>query len=320
MISGLLKSSTAREPWRYEAIADPGGGLCLRRDDDTVPCLYDAINPAAIVETMDALLIGVMAINMAPFQMGYELDAATGSLVARTANEAITAAVEAHPDRFVGMGTLPMQEPESAIAELEWVMTEARMKGVQLGSNVGGVYLGDARFRPVWEAIADLDAAVFIHPLNLLGSDRLGDYFLANLIGNPVESARSIADVIFSGLLDDFPSLRICFAHGGGAASILLGRWDHGYEKRPVARGRLTRPPGDFFRMLYFDHIAHSERALRYLLDIVGADHVVIGTDFPFDMGPSDPVGSVESAATLTADEKVQITSITARRFLGLNA
>jgi aminocarboxymuconate-semialdehyde decarboxylase len=274
------------------------------------------MEPSAIVEAMDALRIDMMAIDLAPFQMGYALDAPTGISIAKVANEAIADAVDRYPDRFVGLGTLPMQDVAAAVAELERLMADRRMKGVQLLSNVRGAYLGDERFRPVWQAIADLGAAVFVHPGNMIGTDRLGEYFLANLIGNPVETARSIADVIFSGLLDELPDLRICFAHGGGAASSMIGRWDRGHAVRPQAKGRIERAPSDYFRMLYFDHITHSPRVLRFLVDLVGAGHVMLGTDYPFDMGPDAPVDDVEHGDGFSDEEKRQIISETAHRFL----
>lgn len=319
MVRDLLASDSARDSWRYTKEIDERGELCLTRPGDRVPCKYDPVDPAAIVETMDALRIDVMAINLAPFQMGYELDIATGIDVAKVANEGLAEAVDRYPQRFVGMGTLPMQDVAAAIVELERLMADPRMYGVQLLTNVAGTYLGDQRFRPVWQAIADLGAAVFVHPGNMIGSDRLGAYFLANLIGNPVESTRSIADVIFSGLLDEFPDLRICFAHGGGAAPSLLGRWDRGHAVRPNAKGEIDRPPSEYFRMLYFDHITHSERGLRFLADLVGADHVTLGTDYPFDMGPDDPVGVVERDEAFSDYEKEQIISGSALRFLRMD-
>jgi aminocarboxymuconate-semialdehyde decarboxylase len=282
-----------------------------------VPCFYEPIELDQIIENMDRLDIAVMAINVAPFQMGYELDSGTGAKVARIGNEAIVEACAAYPSRLIGMGTLPMQDVDAAIAELDWVMS-AGMAGVQLGSNVNGVYLGDRDLRPIWRTIDDLDASVFVHPVNLIGSDRLGAYFLANLIGNPVDSTRSIADIIFSGLLEELPRLKICFAHAGGAAPYLLGRWDHGYEKRPGARGHIGRLPSEYFKKLYFDHIAHSSAALRFLIDLVGPEHVMVGSDYPFDMGPDQPVACVEKLADLSAYEKDLILTANARNFLGI--
>jgi aminocarboxymuconate-semialdehyde decarboxylase len=317
-VSDLLRAEGRDDTWRYERSNDADGVVRLKRGSDDVPCFYEPSDLAQVIGNMDALDIEVMAINLAPFLIGYELEAATGAQVARVANEAIAAASVAFPDRFVGMGTLPMQDVGLAISELEWVI-QSGMAGVQLGSNVNGVYLGDQRFRPIWKAISELGAAVFVHPVNLIGAERLGDYFLANLIGNPVDSTRSIADVIFSGLMEEHPELRICFAHAGGAAPYLLGRWDHGYLRRPKARGRISRLPSEYLKMLYFDHISHSEPALRFLIDQVGAEQVMIGTDYPFDMGPEEPVGFVERAESLSVDEKRLITFENARRFLGLN-
>lgn len=319
VIPELLKGEAANEEWRYELSRDDDRGVSVSRGSDIVPCLYEPTDVNQIVENMDKLRVGVMAINIAPFQMGYELEPKTGARIARVANESLISAASKFPDRFVAMGTLPMQDVDATLAELSWLMSEGNMSGVELGSNVNGVYLGADRFRPVWEAIEDLGAAVFVHPVNLLGKDRLGEYFLANLIGNPVDSTRSIADVVFSGLLEAFPRLRICFAHGGGAAPILLGRWDHGYRKRPSARTRISRPPSELLRMLYFDHITHSELALRHLLDLVGPEQVMIGTDYPFDMGPDEPVAWLEGLESLSSIEKAAILSGNARKFLRID-
>jgi aminocarboxymuconate-semialdehyde decarboxylase len=319
VIDALLKGPNANDSWRYERGFDDEGGVLLRRAEDRVPCLYEPTDVGVIVQNLDVLGINLMAINVAPFQMGYELDPVTGSRVARIANEAIAAAVEAHPRRLVGMGTLPLRDSKAAIDELEWIL-EADMAGVELGSNVGGVYLGDPRFRPVWRAIDDAGAAVFIHPMNVIGADRLGDYFLTNLIGNPVETARCIADVVFSGLLDDLPDLRICFAHGGGAVPSVVGRWDHGFHKRLGNRVNLGQLPSEYLKSFHYDHITHSSRGLRFLIDLVGADRVMIGSDYPFDMGFDDPVGFVADADVLTENERSLITSVNARRFLRCDA
>ena len=318
VIPALLKREGASDTWRYESRMVEDGSVLLTRGSDSVPCFYQPTDLEQIIENMDLLGIQTMAINVAPFQMGYELDPKIGTEVARIANNTLAEACAAHPDRFVGMGTLPMQDAPSAITELEWLIGSG-MAGVQLGSNVNGVYLGDEHFRPVWQAISDVDAAVFVHPVNLIGADRLADYFLANLIGNPVDTTRCIADVIFSGLLEENSGLKICFAHAGGAAPYLVGRWDHGYLKRTKARGRISRLPSDYLKMLYFDSIAHSEKALRFLIDLVGREQVMIGTDYPFDMGPDRPVRFIDDASSLTSEDKRLITSQNARRFLGLD-
>ena len=318
VIDELLSKPGATEAWRYERGFDDQGGIVLRRADDRVPCFFEPSEIDAIVTNLDHLGIDTMAINIAPFQMGYELDGRTGRRNARVANEAIATAVDAHPLRFVGMGTLPLQDTDAAIAELDWIVG-AGMVGVELGSNVGGAYLGDQRFRPIWQAIVDAGTAVFVHPVNLIGADRLGAYFLANLIGNPVETTRCIADVVFSGLLDDLPDLRVCFAHGGGAVSSLAGRWDHGFLKRLSGRVNLAHRPSEYLKLFYYDHITHSSRSLRFLIDLVGADRVMIGSDYPFDMGPDDPVGSVDGDDGLTETERSLLTSINARRFLRLD-
>lgn len=317
VIPALLKGDMGTETWRYQRDVDTEGNVVLRRGSDNVPCFYEPIDLERIIENMDKLGIAVMAINVAPFQMGYELDAATGAEIARIANDTLAEACATYPSRLVGMGTLPMQDVAAAIAELERVVS-AGMAGVQIGSNIHGVYLGDQSLRPVWQAIDDSDAAVFVHPLNLIGSDRLGAYFLANLIGNPMDSTRSIADVVFSGLLDELPRLKLCFAHAGGAAPYLLGRWDHGFEKRRSARGRIDRVPSDYLKKLYFDHISHSGAALRFLVDLVGPGQVMVGTDYPFDMGPDDPVGFVNEIPGISAREREMILSNNARDFLGL--
>ena len=319
VIDELLKGPDATDAWRYERGFDEEGGVLLRRGGDRVPCFYEPTDTGEIVRNLDVLGIELMAINIAPFQMGYELDVATGCRVARIANEAIAAAVDAHPRRLVGMGTLPLRDTKAAIAELEWIVGTG-MSGVELGSNVGGIYLGDARFRPVWQAIADAGVAVFVHPINVIGADRLGAYFLANLIGNPVETSRCMADVIFSGLLDELPDLRICFAHGGGASASLVGRWDRGFHKRLGREVSLVRSPSEYLKLFYYDHITHSSRSLRFLIDLVGADKVMIGSDYPFDMGPDDPVGSVANDDGLTEIERSLLTSTNALKFLRLSA
>jgi aminocarboxymuconate-semialdehyde decarboxylase len=319
VVRELLRSQSQTDPWRYETRRRDNGELYLCREDDIVPLLYEAMDVPGIVKNLDLLRLDIMALSIIPPQMSYRLDAGIGLAASRVANDAIASAVAAYPKRFVGLGVLPLQNVEYSLEELDRIMGELEMKGVQLGSNVDGIYLGDDRFRPLWAAIHDFEALVVVHPVNLIGADRLRPYFLSNLIGNPVETTRCIADIVFSGLLDAFPRLKICFAHGGGVVASLLGRWDHGYAKRPQHAERINRPPSEYARMLYYDMITHSAEALECLTRQVGIDHIVIGTDYPFDMGPTDPLGFVEGLEGLTGDAKLQIAGGTAARLLGLS-
>jgi len=315
----LLKSEEHTDPWRFELRKREDGALYLTREGDTVPLLHEAIDLPRIVTTLDFLRIDMMALSVIPPQMGYRLEHDEALSLSRVANDAIADAAATYPQRFVGLGNLPLQNIEASMNELRRIMALPGMKGVQLGSNVDGVYLGDDRFRPLWAAVQKADAVVFVHPVNLIGADRLRPYFLANTVGNPVETARGIADIVFSGLLDEFPGLKICLAHGGGVVASLLGRWDHGYEVRPQHAERISRPPSEYARMLYYDTITHSPEALRFLGSQVGFDHIVIGTDYPFDMGPADPVGFVEGLEGLSDHTKRQIAGGTAARLLGLS-
>jgi aminocarboxymuconate-semialdehyde decarboxylase len=319
VVRELLKSSRHDDPWRYELHEPDSGDPYLTRDSDVVPLLYEAMNVPGIVSTLDRLRLDVMALCIIPPQMGYQLDADTGLAVSRTANDAIAAAVSAYPQRFVGLGNLPLQDVAASLDELSRIMSVPGMKGVQLGSNVRGAYLGEERFRPLWAAIEKAGAVVFVHPVNLIGADRLRPYFLSNVIGNPVETTRATADIIFSGLLDEFPGLKICLAHGGGVVGSLLGRWDHAYRARPQHTPRINRQPSEYARMLYYDTITHSAESLECLGAQVGFDHIVIGTDYPFDMGPADPVGFVENLEGLAGATKRQIAGETAARLLGLS-
>ncbi len=319
VVKELLKSPEQMESWRYELITASGGGKLLRSERRTNgPIPREPVELPKIIEHLDATRVDVMAVSVSPTHMYYELDDRTGLSTSRVVNDAIAAAVAAYPKRFVGLGNLPLQNLELSIEELRRLVGELKMPGIQLGSSLGGAYLGADRFRPLWEVIQGLDVFVFVHPNDVIGADRLREYYLGNLIGNPVETARCIADVVFSGLLEQFPKLKICFAHAGGAAPFLWGRWEHGYRWRTEPRAKINRPPSEYLKLLYFDTISHSAAGLEYLLRQVGADHVALGSDYPFDMGPEEPVGFVESVPGLSEEEKRKILHDTPARLLKL--
>ncbi len=166
------------------------------------------------------------------------------------------------------------------------------MPVVEVGSNIAGVYLGDRRFWPFWEAAQDLDILVFVHPNepHNIGAERLRAYYLVNLLGNPCETARCIADIVFAGVLEAYPRLKILLAHGGGAQPYISGRLEHGHRVRAEPGARIERPPSEHIARLYFDTVTYSETALELLVRTVGADHVLAGSDYPFDMELDEPV------------------------------
>lgn len=319
-VKEVLRSSAHPEPWRFEAPRDANGWQTLRNDRMTNgPIPHEAVEWSGIVEALDATKVDLMAVSPVPFLLYYYLDDRSALETSRAQNDAIAAGVAAYPRRFVGLGTVPLQNVDLAVKELERVVCDLRMPGIEVGSNVEGTYLGHERLRPFWEAVQALDALVFVHPMDPLGADKLRDYYLINLIGNPVDTTRCIADVVFSGLLEEFPRLKLCFAHAGGTVPYIGGRWEHGYHVRKEPKVKITRPPSEYLKLLYFDTITHSSSALEFLVKTVGADHVVVGSDYPFDMGPAQPVSFVEEAQMISAEDKRKIISETPARLLKLS-
>ncbi len=267
------------------------------------------------LRAMDAQGVTVHALSLtAP--MVYWADAALAGRLARAVNDAMAAAARAHPDRFVGLATLPLQAPEAAVLELDRAAALPGIRGVYLGTNVNGRDLDDPALAPVFERIAAHGLPVFLHPVSVLGGTRLGPYYLHNLLGNPFDNAVAAARLIYGGVLDRAPGLRVCVPHAGGAFPYVLGRLDHGHRVRPECR-HLARPPSAYLDRFYFDTISHDPAALRHLIAVAGADHVMLGSDYCFDMGDPDPVGAL-AAVELPPEDRARILGGTARRLLGL--
>ena len=223
--------------------------------------------------------------------------------LARIVNDALAEATRAHPDRFVGLATLPLQDPEAAVTEVERAVTELGCRGIYLGTNVRGKELTDPSFFPVFERIHALGVPIFLHPLNVIGAQRLTSYYLHNLLGNPFDTAVAAANLIFSGLLDRFPKLNICLPHAGGAFPYLIGRLNHGWKVRQECKA-LKKPPSSYLRRFTYDTISHAPEPLRYLINLVGADRVMLGSDYCFDMGYERPVKVVTSLKLSRTDQE----------------
>src|SRR5262249_32628633 len=210
--------------------------------------------------------------------------------LARYLNDHIAGVVAERPARFAGLGTLPMQSPERAIRELERCVRELGLSGVQIGSNVNGANLDTPELFPVLEAAASLGAAVFVHPWEMAGRDRMPRYWLPWLVGMPAETSLAICSMIFGGVLERLPNLRIGFAHGGGAFPATIGRIAHGFEARPDLCAVVNDvSPRAYLKRIYLDSLVHDPLMLRHLVDLMGADRLALGSDYPFPLGEAKP-------------------------------
>ncbi|HEY1822174.1 MAG TPA: amidohydrolase family protein [Trebonia sp.] len=259
---------------------------------------------------VDAQVVGPMPMHR--YWAGPELAGKLTTVI----NEAVAAHCAAGAGRLYGFGTLPLQHPNLAVRELERAVTQFGLKGVSVSTSVDGRELADVAFEPVWEAAAGLGAVVFIHPWGCSLGARLGAHFLGNTFGQPAETALALSHLIFAGTLDRHPGLRLLAAHGGGFLPTYIGRSDHAWSARPDARGCADRP-SSYLRRIWYDALVYTPQALRHLVEVVGSDKVVLGTDYPFDMGVTDPVERA-TAAALPAADLTAILSGNAAALLGL--
>jgi aminocarboxymuconate-semialdehyde decarboxylase len=218
------------------------------------------------------------------------------------------------------MATVPMQDADDAVEELERAVVEHGFRAVEIGTSIEGRQLSDEAFRPVLERTSELGVFVLAHPYYVGAREGLEDYYLTNLIGNPYDSTVMIANLMFGGVLDELPDLKICVAHGGGFAPYQIGRLEHGHRVRSETRARTETPPGELLRRLFFDTITFNPLSLRYLIDLVGGEQVVLGTDAPFDMGDDNPLQTVGAIPGLTPGERKAILADTATRLLNEKA
>ena len=270
----------------------------------------------ARLRAMDRAGVRVHALSLT-FPMVYWADGDLGAHLARVVNDAMAEAHTAHPDRFLGLATLPMQDPKRAVDEVERAAGLPGIRGVYLGTNVNGRELSDPAFTPVFERIHARGLPVFLHPLNVVGAQRLAPYYLGNLLGNPYDTGIAAAHLICGGVLDRFPKLTVCLPHAGGTLPYLIGRLDRGRKVRRELR-HMTRPPSAYLRRFTYDTISHAPASLRYLIGLVGADRVMIGSDYCFDMGYERPVEVVTRLAGLSRADQRRILGENAARLLGV--
>jgi len=255
------------------------------------------------LQDMAAAKVDVQVLSVCPQTFLYGQSAPLATALARIQNEALAKLARARPDRFLAIATLPMQAPKQAADELRHAVRVLGLRGAQIGSNIAGKNLDDPEFEPLWATAAELDAFILLHPINVAGADRLSSYYLTNLIGNPLDTTIAAACLVFSGVLERYPKLQICLAHGGGFLPYQAGRFIHGWHVREEPKRRLAEPPTQSLKRFYFDTIVHSKEVLAFLVGNAGVERVLLGSDYPFDMGMPHGVSQVRSLSISAADQ-----------------
>jgi aminocarboxymuconate-semialdehyde decarboxylase len=265
---------------------------------------------------MDAAEVNVQVLSATPQTYLYDQDPALTVATSALQNDQIAKLTKTYPDRFMGIATLPMQAPESAAEELKRAVRELGMHGAMIGSNIAGKNLDDPALEPVWAAAAELGAFMMIHPTNVAGADRLRAYYLNNLIGNPLDTTIAAACLVFGGVMERHPKLNVCLVHGGGFVPYQAGRWAHGWHVRPEPKVNLKQSPEPWIDRFYYDTILHAKAQLEFLVASMGPTRVLMGSDYPYDMGTGECVRQVDALWIEDAD-KAAILSGNAVTLLG---
>ena len=296
IVPEILRDARPDEEWRPLVRWEDGAQVVEMAGRGVRSMVEDVVEVEGILAAQDEA--GVQRVVLSPFVplLYYDAEPDEGLRRCRIQNAALARIVREHPDRVAALGAVPLQDPELAATELRGLMGEGALSGVEIAASVRGVYLGDDRFEPFWQAAADTRALVFVHPTTRgFGEPVFDEYYLWNAVGNPTETTIAAAHMVLAGVLERHPGLHVVLAHGGGALLALRGRLRHAYEQRTGAHARLKQSPERSIKRFYFDTVVHDPGLLRALVDYVGPERVLLGSDYPFDMGDLRPAHSVRA-------------------------
>ena len=270
------------------------------------------------LKEMEATAVDIQVLSTIPVLFNYWAKATDGLETSMFFNDHIAETVQHQPKSFIGLGTVPMQDVDLAIQEMERCVSALKMPGLEIGTNINGINLGDERFSPFYQRAEELGCALFVHPWEMMGEQQMQQYWLPWLVGMPAETTRAICSLIFSGVMEKFPKLRIAFAHGGGSFPLTIGRIEHGFKVRPdlVAVDNNINPR-DYIGKFWIDSLVHDKKAMDYILEVMGEDFICLGSDYPFPLGEHHP-GELIASMNLTTTQQEKLNYKNAMNWLGL--
>jgi len=271
------------------------------------------------IEDCDSTRVNMQVLSTLPVLFSYWSKDDECLSLCQFLNDHIVQICKTEPQRFIGIGTIPMQNTNYAIQEMDRCINDLNLPGIQIGSNVNGKNLSCEKFQPIFDHAEKIGCSIFIHPWEMMGMADMQKYWLPWLVGMPAETSRAICSIIFGGILEKYPNLKIAFAHGGGAFPFIIGRIDHGYKMRPdICAVDNNKIPSSYLKHFYVDSLVHDEQALHFLLNKIGPEHIALGSDYPFPLGEQEP-GKMIEEMDLTDSVKQRILSGTAFEWLGLD-
>lgn len=276
-------------------------------------------DPKVRLKEMDETEVSMQVLSTIPVLFNYWAKPEHGLETSRFFNDHIAQCVAEKPDRFIGIGTVPLQDIDLAVREMERCVKELKMPGLEIGSNINNKNLSDPYFHPFWQAAEELGCAIFVHPWEMMGENDMQKYWLPWLVGMPAETSRAIASMIFGGIFRKHPKLRVAFAHGGGSFPFTIGRIQHGFDVRPdLCAIDNDIAPRNYLGQFWIDALVHDPKALQYVVEVMGNDKVCMGSDYPFPLGEHRP-GELIKSMPFTDSLKQDLLYQNGMRWLGLH-